>query len=210
MSCAARRGARPVVGGDSCADRRREYRRSVRNPTHELVGVTLAVAAGRVLDAGLLETAGLAATALLGSRLPDVDQLGARVHQRTWLERHTWLVRVAGAVLRLPLVLFALVVPHRTMSHSALACAAAAALAALVASPAGAGVALVMAGGVAIGYASHVAADACTPAGVTLWAPLSRRRVWLLPRRARIRTGSLREGIFAAVAAVALASALLA
>jgi inner membrane protein len=194
----------------SCADRRRQYRRSVRNATHELVGVSLAVAAGRVLEAGPLEMAGLAAAALFGSRLPDVDQFSARVHRRTPLERRTRLGRVAGAVLRLPLVLFALVVSHRTVTHSALACAAAAALAALVASPAGPGVALVIAGGVAIGYASHVAADACTPAGVTLWAPLSRRRAWLLPRGARIRTGSWSEAAFAAVAAVALAFALLA
>ena len=61
----------------SYADRRHEYRRFVRNATHELVGVSLAVAAGRVLEAGPLEMAGLAAAALFGSRLPDVDQLGA-------------------------------------------------------------------------------------------------------------------------------------
>jgi hypothetical protein len=109
----------------------------VRNATHELVAVSLAVAAGRVLNAGPVETAGLTAAALLGSRLPDVDQLGARVHRRTRLERRTLVGGAAGAVLRLPLMAFALVVPHRTVTHSALACAAAAALAALVASPAG-------------------------------------------------------------------------
>jgi hypothetical protein len=87
---------------------------------------------------------------------------------------------------------------------------AAAALAALVASPAGAGVALVVAGGVAIGYVAHVAADACTPAGVALWAPLSRRHLWLLPPGARIRTESWREVAVAAAAAAALATALLA
>jgi membrane-bound metal-dependent hydrolase YbcI (DUF457 family) len=107
-------------------------------------------------------------------------------------------------------VAFAVVVPHRTVTHSILACAAATGLAALVASPAGAGVALIVAGGVAIGYAAHVAADSFTPAGVMLWAPLSRRRVWLLPRRARIRTGSWREVALGTVAAVALAFALLA
>jgi membrane-bound metal-dependent hydrolase YbcI (DUF457 family) len=182
----------------------------VRSATHELVGVSLAVAAGRVLDAGPLETTGLAAAALLGSRLPDVDQLGARVHRRTRLERRTLLAGAAGLVLRLPLVMFAVVVSHRTLTHSALACAAVAALAALVAAPAGAGVALVVMGGAAIGYGAHIAADACTPAGVTLWAPLSRRRVWLLPPRARIRTGSRREAAFTTVAAAALAFALLA
>ena len=37
------------------------------------------------------------------------------------------------------------------------------------------------------------AGDACTPAGVPLDWPLSRRRRWLLPAAARIPTGSLRE-----------------
>jgi membrane-bound metal-dependent hydrolase YbcI (DUF457 family) len=200
---------RRTTRGSGRADRRRQYRRFVRNATHELVGVSLAVAAGRVLDTGPLEIAGLAAAAVLGARLPDVDQLGARVHTRTRLERRVRLAGATGGLLRLQLVAFAVVVPHRTVTHSALACAAAG-LAGLVASPAGTGVALVVSGGVAIGYTAHVAADSFTPAGVTLWAPLSRRRVWLLPRRARIRTGSWREVALAAVAAVALAFALLA
>jgi hypothetical protein len=59
----------------------------VRNATHELVAVSMAVAAGRVLDAAPSQTAGLAATALFGSLLPDVDQLGARLHKRTQLKR---------------------------------------------------------------------------------------------------------------------------
>jgi hypothetical protein len=79
----------------------------VRNATHELVGVSLAVAAGLVLEARPLETAGLAASALLGSRLPDVDQVGARVHRRTALERRTVLAGAAGALLRLPLTMVA-------------------------------------------------------------------------------------------------------
>jgi membrane-bound metal-dependent hydrolase YbcI (DUF457 family) len=198
------------VAAPACRPEARVPSFPVRNATHELVGVSLAVAAGRVLDAGPLETAGLAAAALFGSRLPDVDQLGARVHRRTRLERRTLAVGAAGAVLRLPLKMFAVVVSHRTVTHSVLACAVTAALAALVASPAGAGIALVVAGGVAIGYMAHVAADACTPAGVTLWAPLSRRRVWLLPPRARIRTGSWREVALATVAVTTLAFALLA
>jgi hypothetical protein len=84
------------------ADRRREYRRFVRNVTHELLGVSLAVTAGRVLDAGPLEIAGLAAAAVLGSRLPDVDQLGARVHRRMRLERRTRLAVTAGACCAFP------------------------------------------------------------------------------------------------------------
>jgi inner membrane protein len=182
----------------------------VRNATHELVGVAVAVAAGRALEAGPVETVGLAAAAFVGSWLPDVDQLGARVHRRTRLERRTLLAGAAGAVVRLPLVILAAVVSHRTVTHSAFAGAAVAALVAALALPAGGALALVVAGGVAIGYASHLAADACTPAGVCLWAPLSWRRVWLLPPRARIRTGSWRELACAAGAGAALACALLA
>jgi hypothetical protein len=83
-------------------------------------------------------------------------------------------------------------------------------LAALLASPAGAGVALVVGGGSAIGYAGHVAADGCTPGGIRLWAPFSRRRVWLLPPWARIPTGSLGETAVAVLAAAALVSLVLA
>lgn len=182
----------------------------MRNATHELIGVSLAVAAGQALKAGPLETAGLAAAALCGSRLPDVDQLGAHIHRRTRLERRNLAAGVAGGALRLPVVAFAAIVPHRAVTHSTLACVAAAGLAALVAAPAGSAVAQVVGAGVAIGYAAHVAADACTPGGVTLWAPLSRRRVWLLPPRARIPTGSWREAAIAVAAALTLAAVLLA
>ncbi|MGH2947046.1 MAG: metal-dependent hydrolase [Solirubrobacteraceae bacterium] len=182
----------------------------MRNATHELVGVSLAIMAGRAFEAGAPETVGLAAAALLGSRLPDVDQRGARVHRRTGLERGSVLVCAVGAVLRLPFVAFAVLASHRAVTHSALACAAAAALAAFVAAPLGTSVALVVSGGVAIGYTAHVAADACTPGGVRLWAPASRRRVWLLPAGARIRTGSWGEAALAAVAVAAPVLVLLA
>jgi membrane-bound metal-dependent hydrolase YbcI (DUF457 family) len=105
----------------------------VRNPTHELIGVTLAVAAGQALKAGPLETGGLAATALIASRLPDIDLLGARIHRRSRLERRNLLAGAAGALLRLPLVVFAVLVSHRSVTHSALACAAVPGLAALFA-----------------------------------------------------------------------------
>jgi membrane-bound metal-dependent hydrolase YbcI (DUF457 family) len=163
----------------------------VRNSTHELVGVSLALAAGQIFEAEPAQSAGLVVAAVSGSRLPDVDQLGARVHRQTRLERRSLLFATAGAAVRLPLVVFARVVSHRALTHSAFACAAAAGLAALVASPAGPGAALHVGGGVAIGYGAHVAADACTPGGVRLWAPFSRERVWLLPPPARIPTGRL-------------------
>jgi inner membrane protein len=172
----------------------------VRNTTHELIGVSLALTAGQALHAGPLETAGLSVAAVAGARLPDVDQLGARVHTPSRLERRSLIIGGVGAALRLPLVAFAGVVSHRALTHSAVACGAATALAALIASPAGPDAALVVGCGVALGYSSHVAADACTPGGVSLWAPLSRRRVWLLPSRARIPTGGVREALVAGTA----------
>jgi membrane-bound metal-dependent hydrolase YbcI (DUF457 family) len=182
----------------------------VRNATHELVGTTLAVAAGQALEAGPLETAGLAAAALIASRLPDVDVLGARIHRRSRLERRNLLARAGGTLLRLPLVVFAAFVSHRSVTHSAVACAVVPGLAALVVYPAGVGAAFVMGGGLAIGYAAHVAADGCTPGGIRLWAPFSRRRVWLLPPRARIRTGGIGDTAVAVGAAAALVLLLLA
>jgi membrane-bound metal-dependent hydrolase YbcI (DUF457 family) len=182
----------------------------VRNATHELVGVSLALAAATVVEADPLETVGLAAASVCGSRLPDMDQLGARVHRRSRLERRSLLVGATGAALRLSLLAFAALVPHRGVTHSAVACPAAAGFAALVAAPAGAAAALVVGAGVGIGYAAHLAADACTPGGVRLWAPLSGRRVWLLPVRARIPTGSLGEAGLAAAVVAALAVVLLA
>jgi membrane-bound metal-dependent hydrolase YbcI (DUF457 family) len=181
----------------------------VRNTTHELIGVSLALTAGQALHAGPLETAGLSVAAVAGARLPDVDQLGARVHTPSRLERRSLIIGAVGAALRLPLVAFAGVVSHRALTHSAVACAAAAALAALVASPAGPAAALLVGGGVAIGYGAHVAADACTPGGVRLWAPISRQRVWLLPPGARIPTSGLREALVAGAAALGALALLL-
>ena len=67
----------------------------------------------------------------------------------------------------------------------------------LALAPLGLAVAPILAGGMGLGYAAHVLADACTPAGVQLWWPLSRRRVWLLPAGCRIATGSVRELLIA-------------
>lgn len=87
---------------------------------------------------------------------------------------------------------------HRGITHSALACALVAWAAVATGLP-----------GVAIGYVSHVLADACTPAGVRALSPLSRRAVHLLPKAARIRTGSVRELIFGLAFAAACAAVIL-
>jgi inner membrane protein len=179
----------------------------MRHGTHELVGVSVALAGARVLEAPALETAGAAVAAFYGSWLPDIDQLGSRVHRRSAPERRSLVAGLVGVVLRLPVLAFAVIARHRGVCHSLAGAFLAGLLAALVCAPVGGAVWIVVGGGVFAGYMAHLAADALTPSGVPLWVPLSRRRVWLLPRAWRIPTGSWREGgvtFLAGVAVVAL------
>jgi len=164
----------------------------VRAVTHQISGVGLAAVSAAAVDARGTSAAVLIAGAWIGSLLPDADLAGARVYRRTRFERRAPLLWLAGLLLRLPVRLLTLL-PHRGFTHSVLACGLAALLSALAASLVDPDVAVAAIVGVAIGYGSHVAADACTPSGVPLWAPFSRRRRWLLPAPARIRTGSARE-----------------
>jgi membrane-bound metal-dependent hydrolase YbcI (DUF457 family) len=139
----------------------------------------------------------------VGSLLPDADIADARVYRRTRIERRVPLVRLAGALLRLPVRLLVLL-PHRGPTHSVLACVLATVLACAVVSLTAPDLAPAAAVGMAIGYGAHLAADACTPRGVPAWAPFSRRRRWLLPARARIKTGSMREHLALLVLTVLL------
>jgi inner membrane protein len=177
----------------------------MRHGTHELIGVSVALAGARVVKAPALETAGTAVAAFYGSWLPDIDHLGSRVHRRSGPERRSFVVGFLGGVLRLPAFAFALIARHRGVSHSLVGTFTAGLLAALLSAPLGSMVWVVVAGGVFAGYVAHLVTDAMTPSGVPLWAPLSRRRVWLVPRPWRIPTGSWREGVVALLAALALA-----
>jgi membrane-bound metal-dependent hydrolase YbcI (DUF457 family) len=135
-----------------------------------------------------LACAAAIAAAVYASRLPDVDEPGARIHRRTRLERRHFLAATLGTVLRAPLWLLSLA-PHRGFTHwlttGALVAVACGALAALVMPVLSVPVML----GVACGYLAHTLADACTPSGAPLLGPFSMRRVHLLPRRLRIVTG---------------------
>lgn len=81
-------------------------------------------------------------------------------------------------------------------------------LAGLLVSMVAPGLAVVAAAGVAIGSLAHIAGDACTPGGVPLHWPVSRRRRWLLPAWARIPTGSLREYAITGLLTAAVMAAL--
>ncbi len=143
--------------------------------SHVVVGAS--AWAGLALAAGLApaEPQALAAAAL-GALLPDID------HPRSW----------AGRRLRAISVPLSLLVGHRGVTHSLLAVAGALAVLALL----GTGFATAP---VAVGYLSHLAADALTPSGVPLLWP-SRRRFSLN----LVETGSTAEiGLVAALAVVA-------
>jgi membrane-bound metal-dependent hydrolase YbcI (DUF457 family) len=169
--------------------------------THQIAGVGLAVVTAAALDAPASSAVALVAGAWLGSLLPDADRAGSRIHRRRRLERRVLPVRVLGWIARVPLRLLT-VLEHRGITHSLAACAAAAIASGLLASLVVPAVAVEVGAGVAIGYLAHVAADACTPSGAPLFAPLSRRRRRLLPRHARIPTGSAREFVLAALMAI--------
>jgi membrane-bound metal-dependent hydrolase YbcI (DUF457 family) len=180
----------------------------MRAATHGLVGVTTAVVAADAFDPGTAALAVIAASALLGTRLPDADVPRARIYRRTLTERRIWLIHVLGTIVRRPLV-FAQRFQHRGITHSLTACAVVSVVLGLMASLASGPAGVVVGSGVAIGYLTHIALDACTLGGVCAWAPFKRNPAWLLPPRARIRTGSLAELgfaiVFAAVATCALA-----
>lgn len=170
----------------------------MRAVTHEFVGVGSAVVAAQAVDLAPAPTVGLVQSAVVGTRLPDVDFAGARVHCRTLFERRLWPVHLVGTIARLPLRVGPLF-RHRGVTHSLPACAVLSLLVGMVASLAGKPVGLLVGSGIAIGSVAHIAADACTIAGVCPWVPFKRSHVWLLPAGARIRTGSVGELGFAIV-----------
>jgi membrane-bound metal-dependent hydrolase YbcI (DUF457 family) len=191
---------------DAGPGRRVERTRAV---THQLTGVGLAAVGGTAVNFPAGTTAVLVGAAWLGSLLPDADRAGARLYRHTRIERRHVSARALGALARLPLRVL-VVLPHRGPTHSLIGCALAAALAGLLVSMVAPGPAIVAAAGVGVGSLAHVAGDACTPGGVPLNWPLSRRRRWLLPARARIPTGSLREyAVTAALTSAALAAVVL-
>jgi membrane-bound metal-dependent hydrolase YbcI (DUF457 family) len=174
--------------------------------SHQIAGVGLAAVSGAAVDASIPTAAALVGAAWLGSMLPDADRAGTRIYHRTRLERRVALVAALGWLARLPLRLLMLL-PHRGVTHSVFACAAAAVLSGLLAAAAAPALTGAVAAGMAIGYATHIAGDACTPSGVAAWAPVSRRRYWLLPPGLRIPTGSLREYTLTALVTAGLIAA---
>jgi inner membrane protein len=138
--------------------------------SHVALGLAAWTAAAPHCGLPALAPASLALAAC-GALLPDLD------HPRSW----------AGRRLRPVSVPLSALLGHRGFTHSALALALCAV--ALRLHGIGRGAALPL----AIGYASHLLADAVTPAGLPLFWPLRRR--FALPL---CRTGSVREVLLVA------------
>lgn len=142
--------------------------------SHLVVGAAAWAITARLGGAGIVEPLALGAAAL-GALLPDVDHPHSRV----------------GRLVKPVSVPLSLLLGHRGVTHSLLAV-----LAALYA--AGRLGMAWMAAPVAVGYLSHLAADALTPAGVPLLWPLRAR--FALPLA---RTGGMIEIILVVLVAAA-------
>lgn len=179
----------------------------MRNLTHQAVGAATTLAMCAAVDSGGLVAAAAVCASLLGSRLPDVDQPGARIHRRTRLERRSLTAGLAGRVLRAPMTIFAALVTHRGATHWLLSAAVATIVLAGAARALWPPLALPIAIGAGCGYCAHLLADACTPHGAPLVGPFSGRCVHLLPPRMRLGTGGAGD-LLVFIAATLTAAAL--
>lgn len=173
------------------------------NATHQTIGVASSLAATAALGSKPATCAIAAAAALYAARLPDVDQRGSRVHRRTRTERRRRAARLLGTILRLPMIIVALVARHRGGTHWLLTGAVVTAGLTALASAVSPALVLPVGVGVAVGYTTHLLADACTPHGAPLLGPFSMQRRHLLPRPVQITTGSVAEFTLLALAGAA-------
>lgn len=150
--------------------------------THALAGagslwLLTALPRGLETGAGLDNVGWLVALAALGALLPDLDAAESKAKHLS--------VGWGIAPLALPALILHRAFGHRGLLHSALSLA-------LFGLPLSfwwggpSSLALVL------GYASHLAADACTRTGIPFLYPL-RRRLFLLPPALRLVTGSVEE-----------------
>lgn len=179
----------------------------MRNRTHEAVGTAVTLAVCAAVDSGALVAAAAVCASLLGSRLPDADEGGARIHRRTRLERRSLVARLCGHVLRLPMTIFAAVAQHRGATHWLLSGAVTTVVLAGAAGALWPPLRLPVFIGVGCGYGAHLLADACTPHGAPLLGPFSVRCVHLLPPRMRVMTGEAGD-LLVQIAATLTAAAL--
>lgn len=150
----------------------------MKGDTHELLGVCAAFGVSRALELGPLETGGLIGAAYASSRWPDRMEGGILPHRGpTHQILMPFVVAAALGAAVWALIVYGLpAVPSNLPDLSRYALTAAA----------------VAGGGVAVGYGAHLLADMCTRSGLEV----GQRRVHLLPRPLRVRTGATSERIF--------------
>jgi membrane-bound metal-dependent hydrolase YbcI (DUF457 family) len=168
-------------------------------PTHQLIGLTCALPVAEYTCANPTSAALLVGGSALGSLLPDVDHVNAKIHQPTDIERDNPLFGMLGWIMRIPLRL-ASHLPHRgPMTHGFPALVIVldgVAYTNAVASPA----VLLAVLGITVGYLAHLLADGVTVMGLPGY-PFC-RHVYTVPSRLRIRTGSRGEARYALGTAV--------
>lgn len=160
--------------------------------THALIGIN-ALWLFTLLPAGSISNWGmLAAVATLGSLLPDLDAAESTL-------KH-WSVCQIKPFAPIAVLLHHRL-GHRRLLHSLRGLASQIIFCAMLAGMIGVDLALAL----LLGYASHLAADACTRAGIRLF--YSRPGCsHLLPQQFRISTGSsMEEAVFGVSACLALA-----
>ncbi len=150
--------------------------------THLMGGVAILW----MLPVGLASSTASAPLALLlaalGSLLPDLDARESKLSS----------VQVGGIAPLKPVArLLNRRLGHRGVLHSLLALLA---LSLLVGLPLSLFLDPLAGLGLALGYLSHLLLDACTRSGVPLLWP-ERRKLWVLPPRLRLVTGSMAEEI---------------
>ena len=141
------------------------------------------------------QLAPLSLLAALGALLPDLDASQSQI-------KH---LSIAGVTPFAPIaILLNRTLGHRGLLHSALGWGIATLILIPLAFFGGTAVPLAL----SLGYASHLATDACTKSGIPLLYP-SRKRYHLLPRLLRLTTGSMAEEAVFALFAVAVAGLML-
>ena len=137
--------------------------------THIIAGVMAGYIVGATAGLPLLESGALGAVGGVAAMLPDID------HPHSAIRRKTGVLGTLAAFW----------MKHRGITHSIAALAVVWGVMLFIGQP-------LIGAAVVGGYASHLLLDGCTPAGVPLFWPAS-RRVHLLPSVVRIRTGSFAE-----------------
>ena len=135
------------------------------------------------------------AAAALGSLLPDLDAAESKI-------KHLQIGGVKPFLL--PSQLIHRQTGHRSLLHSLMALVYIALFGIVISACLGPVVALAL----WLGYAVHLAADACTRAGIPLLYPRP-KRFHLLPKRLRIVTGSLAEDVVFALLSMSVLALLL-